>query len=152
MAGTKTAKKKPSVVAKASKGKGFSDFEKSAMRQRVKELQSGKADGEADVLGKIAEMTPSDRAIAKRIHQIVKASAPVLSPKTWYGMPAYARDGKIVCFFQPAQKFKTRYATFGFNDIAKLDEGTMWPIGWAITELTAAVEERIAALVKKAAS
>jgi uncharacterized protein YdhG (YjbR/CyaY superfamily) len=97
-------------------------------------------------------MTPSDRAIAKRIHQIVKASAPVLSPKTWYGMPAYAREGKIVCFFQPAQKFKTRYATFGFNDIAKLDEGTMWPIGWAITELTAAVEERIAALVKKAAS
>ena len=114
--------------------------------------RADKADGESEVLEKIAEMQEPDRVRAERIHAIVKASAPALTPRTWYGMPAYAKDGKIVCFFQPALKFKTRYATFGFNDSANLDEGTMWPIAFALTELTAADEARIAALVKKAAS
>ena len=128
------------------------------MKERTKELKTearrgrraGKADAEREVLAKIAEMPESDRAMAERLHAVIKASAPALSPKTWYGMPAYAKDGKIVCFFQAAQKFKTRYATFGFNDTANLDEGTMWPIAFALTELTAADEARIAALVKKA--
>jgi uncharacterized protein YdhG (YjbR/CyaY superfamily) len=131
---------------------GWTDEERAAMKERAQELKAakGKADGERDLLAKIAEMSPSDRAIAERIHAIVKASAPSLSPKTWYGMPAYARDGKIVCFFQPADKFKARYATFGFNDDARLDDGAMWPTSWALTALSAADEARLAALVKKA--
>ena len=124
------------------------------MKERAQELKAAadKADGERDVLAKIAEMQGSDRELAERLHAIVKASAPTLSPKTWYGMPAYARDGKVVCFFQSAGKFKARYATFGFSDEANLDEGTMWPSAFALTELTAADEVRIGALVKKAVS
>jgi len=124
------------------------------MRERAKELKAArrKADGERDVLAKIAEMSAPDRAMAERLHAVVKASAPALSPKTWYGMPAYALDGKVVCFFQSAEKFKTRYATFGFNDNAKLDEGTMWPIAFALKKLTASDEKRIGALVKKSVS
>jgi uncharacterized protein YdhG (YjbR/CyaY superfamily) len=127
---------------------------KETVKERKAEARRGalEADGERDVLEKIAEMPASDRAMAKRIHAILKASAPTLLPKTWYGMPAYARDGKVVCFFQAADKFKARYATFGFNDGANLDEGTMWPTSWALTKLTAADEKRIGALVKKAAS
>jgi len=135
--------------------KGFTADEKAAMKERAKELkaEAQKADGEKDLLAKIAEMPEHDRAMAKRFHAIVKASAPHLSPKTWYGMPAYAnKDGKIVCFFQAADKFKARYATFGFNDDAKLDEGHMWPTSYALMELTAAEEAKIATLVKKAAS
>ncbi len=113
---------------------------------------ANKADGEGEVLAKIAEMKGPDQAMARRLHAVIKASAPALSPKTWYGMPAYARDGKVVCFFQSAQKFKSRYATFGFNDAANLDEGGMWPTGFALKELTAAEEARIGALVKKAVS
>ena len=124
------------------------------MRERAKELkaQAGKADGEADVLAKIAEMPDTDRAMADRIHAIVASTAPELSPRTWYGMPAYAKDGKVVCFFRDAGKFKDRYATFGFNDSAKLDDGSMWPVAFALTELTAADERKIGALVKKAVS
>ncbi|TMC08477.1 MAG: DUF1801 domain-containing protein [Chloroflexi bacterium] len=124
------------------------------MKERVKETKvaADKADGESALLEKIAEMQEPDRAMGKRLHAVIKASAPSLSPKLWYGMPAYAKDGKIVCFFQPAQKFKTRYATLGFNDSANLDEGAMWPVAFALTELTAADEARIAALVKKAVS
>ena len=148
------ATRKPSRSATAIKRtvKGFTDEEKAAMQQRVKELQTDKADGESAVLEKIAELPESDRAMAKRLHAVIKASAPGLSPKLWYGMPAYAKAGKVVCFFQSAQKFKTRYATLGFNDAAKLDEGTMWPTAFALTKLTAADEARIGALVKKAAS
>ena len=139
---------------------GFTDEERAAMKERAQELKaearrgarSGKADSESDVLAKIAEMKGPDRAMAKRLHAISKASAPALSPRTWYGMPAYAKDGKVVCYFQSARKFKSRYATFGFNDKAKLDEGAMWPTAFALTELTAADEARIAALVKKAVS
>jgi uncharacterized protein YdhG (YjbR/CyaY superfamily) len=139
---------------------GLTDEERAAMKQRTKELKAearrgpraGKADGEHDVLAKIAELPEADRALAERLHAIIKASAPALSPKTWYGMPAYAKDGKVVCFFQAAHKFKTRYATFGFNDSAHLDEGAMWPVAFALTELTATEEARIAALVKKAVS
>jgi len=139
---------------------GLTDEERAAMKQRTKELKAearrgprtDKADGERDVLAKIAEMPAPDRALAERLHAIIKASAPALSPKTWYGMPAYAKDGKIVCFFQAAQKFKTRYASFGFNDTANLDDGAMWPVAFALTELTAADEARIGALVKKAVS
>jgi uncharacterized protein YdhG (YjbR/CyaY superfamily) len=140
------------TAAKAAKG--FADDEKSAIRERARELKAarGKADGESDLLAKIAEMSDPDRAMAERLHAIIRASAPALSPKTWYGMPAYAKDGDVVCFFQPAQKFKTRYATFGFNDRANLDEGAMWPVAFALKELTAADEARIGALVKKAAS
>ena len=131
----------------------FSDEERAAMRERAQELRADKVDGESAVLAKIAEMPEPDRAMAKRLHAIIKASAPVLSPKTWYGMPAYAnKNGKVICFFQNAQKFKSRYATFGFNDLANLDEGAMWPTSFALTELTAAEESRIAALVKKAVS
>jgi hypothetical protein len=125
------------------------------MKERAKELKAearankDKAEGESDVLAKIDEMPEPERAMAKRLHEIIKASAPVLSPKTWYGMPAYAKDGKIVCFFQSAQKFNTRYATLGFSDTANLDEGAMWPTSFALTELTAAEEARISALVKK---
>jgi uncharacterized protein YdhG (YjbR/CyaY superfamily) len=132
----------------------FTDEERGAMKERAKELKAAarRADAEKDLLAKITEMTESDRALAERIHAIVKASAPTLSPKLWYGMPAYAKDGKIVCFFQSAQKFNTRYATFGFNDKAHLDEGTMWPTAFALTTLTADDEARIGALVKKAVS
>jgi len=134
----------------------FTDEEKAAARERVKELKraprAGKADGERDVLEKISEMGEADRAMAERIHAIVTASAPDLVPKTWYGMPAYAKDGTIVCHFQPAQKFKTRYPTLGFSDKANLDDGAMWPVAYALTTLTEADEARIAALVKKAAS
>ena len=132
----------------------FTDEERGAMKDRVQELKAAadKADGESDVLAKIAELPAPDRAMAKRVHAIIKASAPTLSPKTWYGMPAYAKDGNIVCHFQPAQKFKTRYATLGFSDKANLDEGTMWPNAFALTKLTADDEARIGALVKKAAS
>ena len=130
------------------------------MKERAKELKAagrggpraGKADGESDLLSKIAEMPESDRVMAERIHAIIKATAPDLSPKTWYGMPAYAKDGNVVCFFQSAQKFNSRYATFGFSDKANLDEGAMWPTSFALTELTSADEARIAALVKKAAA
>ena len=138
------------TTGKASKG--FTAEERAAMRERAKELKSSadKAAGESDVLAKIAQMPERDRTMAERLHAIVKASAPALSPRTWYGMPAYAKDGKVVCFFQSAQKFKTRYATFGFSDKAKLDEGAMWPTAFALMELTPDVESRIGALVKKA--
>jgi len=138
--------------------KGFTDEERAAMKERARELKAearankDKAEGESAVLAKIAEMPEPDRSMAERLHAIIKASAPTLSPKTWYGMPAYAKDGKIVCFFQSAQKFNTRYASFGFNDTANLDEGAMWPVAFALKELTAAEEAKIAALVKKAVS
>jgi hypothetical protein len=132
--------------------KGFTVEERAAMKERAQELNAGKADGESDVLAKIAEMPERDRAMAARLHAIIKASAPGLSARTWYGMPAYARDGKVVCFFQSAQKFKTRYATFGFSDKANLDEGVMWPTAFALKELTTAEEAKIGALVKKAVS
>jgi uncharacterized protein YdhG (YjbR/CyaY superfamily) len=138
--------------------KGFSAEERAAMKERAKELKAearaskNKAEGESDVLAKIAELPEPERAMAKRLHEIITASAPVLAPKLWYGMPAYARDGKIVCFFQSAQKFNTRYATLGFNDTANLDQGVMWPTAFALKELTAAEEERIGALVKQAVS
>ncbi len=137
---------------------GWTDEERAAMKERAKELKAearadkDKADGESAVLAKIAEMPKSDRVMAERIHAIVRASAPGLSPKTWYGMPAYAKDGKVVCFFQAADKFKARYATLGFSDEANVDEGAMWPTAFALTELTAADEARIGALVKKAVS
>jgi uncharacterized protein YdhG (YjbR/CyaY superfamily) len=141
-----------SATAKASKG--FTDEEKGAMRQRVKELKAaaGDADGERDVLARIATMPASDRALGERLHKIIKASAPALSPRLWYGMPAYAKNGKVVCHFQDAKKFKTRYATLGFSDAANLDEGAMWPVAFALTKLTAADEAKIGALVKKAVS
>jgi uncharacterized protein YdhG (YjbR/CyaY superfamily) len=122
------------------------------MKERIQELKAGAADGESAVLAKIAEMSEPDRAMATRVHAIVKASAQGLSPKTWYGMPAYAKDGKVVCFFQSAQKFKARYATFGFSDVANLDEGAMWPTSFALKELTASEEARIGALVARAVS
>ena len=137
---------------------GFTAEERAAMKERAKELKAearaskSRAEGERDLLAKIAEMSEPDRAMAERLHAIIKSSAPELSPKTWYGMPAYARDGKVVCFFTPAQKFNTRYATFGFNEDANLDEGAMWPTSFALTELTADNEARIGALVKKAVS
>jgi uncharacterized protein YdhG (YjbR/CyaY superfamily) len=136
----------------AKKSKGFTAEERAAMRERAKEqkAEAQRADGERDVLAKIAEMQGPDRAMAERLHEIVKASAPDLSPRTWYGMPAYARDGKVVCFFQSAEKFNTRYATFSFSDKANLDEGAMWPTSFALKELTAAEEERISTLVKRA--
>ena len=139
---------------KSAKSKGFSAEERAAMKERAQELkaEAAKADGESALLAKVAEMPKADRDLAKRLHAIVKANAPDLSPKTWYGMPAYAREGKVVCFFQSADKFNSRYATFGFSDEAKLDQGTMWPTYFALKELTAADEKRIAALVKKAVS
>lgn len=149
-----TQKSTRSTAAPGKNSKGFTDEERAAMKERARELKAearrDKADGESDVLAKIAEMPEPDRTMAQRIHEIIKASAPALSPRTWYGMPAYARDGKVVCFFQGAYKFKARYATFGFNDAASLDEGAMWPTAFALKELTAAEEARIAALVKKA--
>ena len=132
--------------------KGFSDEEKAAMRERAREVKAGKADGESDLLAKIAEMPKADRDMAERLHALIKASAPDLSPRTWYGMPAYAKDGKVVCFFQSAHKFKSRYATLGFSDKANLDKGAMWPTSFALKELTAAEEKKIGSLVKKAAS
>jgi uncharacterized protein YdhG (YjbR/CyaY superfamily) len=153
------AEKKPAKTGtKQSKGKaskGFTAEERAAMRERAQELKSasrrsGKADGEADVLAKIAEMPESDRVIAERLHAIVRANAPHLSPRTWYGMPAYAKDGKVVCFFQSAHKFKTRYATFGFSDKANLDDGAMWPTAFALKDLTGAEETRIGALLESA--
>jgi uncharacterized protein YdhG (YjbR/CyaY superfamily) len=136
----------------------FTDEERDAIKERARELKTSarrgprkdKPDGESELLAKIAEMPESDRVMAERIHAVVKASAPGLEPKTWYGMPAYAKDGKVICFFQAADKFKARYATFGFNDDANLDEGAMWPTSWALTALSAADEARIGALVKKA--
>jgi uncharacterized protein YdhG (YjbR/CyaY superfamily) len=147
-----TARSAKSATASGGTSKGFTPEERAAMRERARELkaEASKADGESAVLEKIAEMQGSDRAMAERLHAIVKASAPDLSPKTWYGMPAYARDGKIVCFFQAAEKFKARYATLGFNDAANLDDGTLWPSSFALKELTAADEARISALVTKA--
>jgi len=142
----------------AKTAKVFSDDERDAMKERAKEQKAAarrgadEADGERDVLAKIAEMPASDRDMAERIHAVVRASAPTLTPKTWYGMPAYAKDGKLVCFFKAADKFKTRYATFGFEENAKLDDGTMWPVAYALTKLTAADEAKIGALVKKAVS
>jgi uncharacterized protein YdhG (YjbR/CyaY superfamily) len=155
-----TQKSAKSTTAIGKTSKGFTDEEKAAMKERAKELKAeasrgpraGKADGESAVLAKIAAMPDSDRALGERIHAVIKANAPDLSPKLWYGMPAYAKDGKIVCFFQAAAKFNSRYASFGFNDDAKLDEGTMWPTSFALTKLTAADEARIGALVKKAVS
>ena len=155
---TQKSAKRSTAVNK--KSEGFTDEERAAMKDRAQELKAearrgqraGKVDGESDVLAKIAEMREPDRAMAKRLHAIIKANAPALSPKTWYGMPAYAKDGKVVCFFQSAQKFNSRYATFGFSDTANLDEGAMWPTSFALKELTATEEARIAALVKKAVS
>ena len=152
-------KKVASKSATASR-KGFTEEERAAMKERVEELKSEerrggraqKMDGEQDVLAKIAEMPAADRAMAERIHAIVKASAPGLAPRTWYGMPAYAKDGDVICFFQSSHKFTARYATLGFSDKARLDEGTMWPSAFALKELTAADEAKIAALVKKAVS
>jgi uncharacterized protein YdhG (YjbR/CyaY superfamily) len=156
----KKATRKPAkrTTATAKKSKGFTDAERAAMKERAKELKAearrgaAKADGESAVLAKIAEMAEPDRALGERIHAIIKASAPALSPRLWYGMPAYARDGKVVCFFQSAQKFNARYATLGFSDEANLDEGAMWPTSFALKELTAAEEAKIGALVKRAVS
>jgi uncharacterized protein YdhG (YjbR/CyaY superfamily) len=143
-----------SNTATKKRYEGFTDAERAAMRERVKEMKTAAdaADGEAALLAKIAEMPASDRAMGKRIHAIVKASAPTLSPKLWYGMPAYYKDGKVLCHFQDARKFKTRYATLGFSDAANLDEGGIWPVAFALKELTAAGEARIGALVKQAVS
>ena len=161
MAERKPAKKATQQASRRTTAKastGFTDDEKAAMRERARELKTaarrgpraGKADGETDVLAKIAEMPKADRALAERLHAIIKVSAPALTPRTWYGMPAYAKDGKVVCFFQSAQKFKSRYATLGFSDKANLDEGAMWPTAYALKELTASDEARIGALVKQA--
>src|SRR5437867_1971279 len=157
---TDTRKPAKSATVTGNRVKGFTDEERAAMKERAQELKAEarrgprakKADGESDVLAKIAEMPKPDRAMAERLHAIIKASAPALSPRTWYGMPAYAKDGNVVCFFQSAQKFKARYATFGFSDKANLDEGTVWPVAFALKELTAAAEARIGGLVKKAVS
>jgi uncharacterized protein YdhG (YjbR/CyaY superfamily) len=147
-----TQKSAKTTTAIKKRFDGFTDEERGAMKDRVKEMKAraGKADEESAVLAKIAEMPASDRAMAKRLHAVIKATAPSLSPRLWYGMPAYAKDGKIVCFFQSGQKFKTRYATFGFSDAAKLDDGSMWANAFALTKLTPADEARISALVKKA--
>ena len=153
-----TQKSTKSATKSVTSSEIWSDEERAAMKAHAKEMKAaarrGKeaADGESDVLAKIAEMPDSDRAIAERIHAIVKASAPILAPKTWYGMPAYAKDGKVVCFFKSADKFKGRYATFGFEEDAKLDDGTMWATSWALTKLTADDEKTIATLVRKSVS
>ncbi len=149
-----TQKSAKSTTATKKNAEAFTDEERAAIKERVRETKAAadKADGESAVLAKIAEMKEPDRAMAKRLHAVIKASSPALSPRPWYGMPAYAKDGKVVCFFQPAQKFKTRYATLGFSDAAHLDEGAMWPNAYALTKLTAADEARIGALLKKAAS
>jgi uncharacterized protein YdhG (YjbR/CyaY superfamily) len=155
---TQKSAKSPTATTKASER--FTDEERAAMKERSQEVKAearrraraGKADGESDVLAKIAEMPEPDRAMAERLHALIKASAPALSPRTWYGMPAYAKDGKVVCFFQSAAKFKSRYATLGFSDTANLDEGAIWPTSFALKTLTAAEEKKIRALVKKAVS
>jgi uncharacterized protein YdhG (YjbR/CyaY superfamily) len=165
MAETRRARKGAQESAKRRRAtdetsEGFTAEERAAIKERAQELKAaarrgqraGKADGERDVLAKIAEMSEPDRAMAERLHAIITASAPALSPRTWYGMPAYGKDGKVVCFFQSAQKFNSRYATFGFNDAANLDDGAMWPTAFALRELTPAEEARIVALVKKAVS
>ena len=148
-----------SSAAIGQSSRGFTDEERAAMKERARELKAerggrpaGKADGESEVLAKIAEMPEPDRGLAERLHALVKATASNLAPRTWYGMPAYARDGKVICFFKPAAKFKVRYATLGFSDQAALDDGAMWPTEYAVTELTAAAEARIVALVKQAVS
>jgi uncharacterized protein YdhG (YjbR/CyaY superfamily) len=150
----KAAQKSAKITAATRSSKGFTDEERAAMKERAKELKAAASDAEAEkeVLAKIAAMREPDRGMAKRVHAIVKASAPALAPKTWYGMPAYAKDGKIVCFFRDAAKFKTRYATFGFEDAANLDDGAVWPVAFALKELTPTEEARIGALVKKAVS
>jgi uncharacterized protein YdhG (YjbR/CyaY superfamily) len=146
------------TTATSAKSQGFTDEEKGAMRERARELKAesrasaDRADGERDLLAKIAEMPAADRVMAERLHALITASAPELAPKTWYGMPAYTKDGKIVCFFKSADKFKSRYATFGFEENANLDDGAMWPTSWALTKLTPADEKRIGAFVKKAVS
>jgi uncharacterized protein YdhG (YjbR/CyaY superfamily) len=154
MAERKAARKstRPRTTGASKKSKGFTAAERAAMKERAQELkaEASKADGEAALLAKVAEMPPKDRAMAKRLHAIVTASAPSLTPKTWYGMPAYAKDGKVVCFFQSAAKFKSRYATFGFSDEASLDQGDMWATSFALKKLTAAEETKIRRLVKKA--
>ncbi len=155
-----TRKSAKSTTATGKTFEGFTAEERAAMKERAQELKAearrgpraDKADGERDVLAKIAELPEPDRALAERLHALIKASAPALSPKTWYGMPAYAKDGKVVCFFQSAQKYNSRYSTFGFQDAANLDDGAMWPTAFALTELTAADEARIGALVKQAVS
>jgi uncharacterized protein YdhG (YjbR/CyaY superfamily) len=154
--GTQQSTQRTTAVDQTAEG--WTDDERAAMKARAQEVKAaarrgpraGKADGEREVLAKIAELPAADRAMAERLHAIITASAPALAPKTWYGMPAYAKDGKVVCYFTPASKFNSRYATFGFNDAANLDDGAMWPTSFALTELTAADEARIAALVKKA--
>ncbi|MEX0833342.1 MAG: hypothetical protein WD276_05645 [Actinomycetota bacterium] len=159
MSAKKATQKSAKSTARTNKtSKGFTDDERAAMKERAQELKAeargkkSRADGEREVLAAIAAMKGPDRAMAKRFHAIIKDGAPALSPKTWYGMPAYAKDGKVVCYFQSAQKFKSRYATFGFSDEANLDKGAMWPVAFALKELTATEEAKIAALVKKAAS
>jgi uncharacterized protein YdhG (YjbR/CyaY superfamily) len=149
-----TKKPRKSTTATGKSSKGFTDEERLAMKERAQELKAAtdKADAESDVLAKIAEMPKPDRAMAERLHALIKASAPALSPRTWYGMPAYAKDGKVVCFFQSAKKFNTRYATLGFSDAANLDKGALWPVAFALKELTSAEEAKIGALVKKAVS
>jgi uncharacterized protein YdhG (YjbR/CyaY superfamily) len=157
---TDTRKSATSTTATGKSSEEWTDEERAAMKERAKELKASKrrgrgadkADGESEVLAKIAEMPEPDRVMAERLHALIKASAPDLTPRTWYGMPAYAKDGKVLCFFTPASKFKERYATFGFNASANLDEGTMWPTSFALTELTAADEARIGDLVKRAVS
>jgi uncharacterized protein YdhG (YjbR/CyaY superfamily) len=154
------AERKPQRGARQAKSKGFTDEERAAMKERARELKAEarrgsrakKADGESDLLAKIAEMPEPDRAMAERVHAVVTVSAPALSPNTWYGMPAYAKEGKVVCYFTPASKFKERYATFGFNATANLDDGAMWPTSFALKDLSAAEEAKIGALVKKAVS
>jgi uncharacterized protein YdhG (YjbR/CyaY superfamily) len=157
---TDTRKSATSTTAAGKTSEGWTDEERAAMKERAKEVKAearrgrgaDKADGERDVLAKLAEMPEADRAMGERLHAVIKASAPALSPRLWYGMPAYAKDGKVVCHFTPASKFKERYATFGFSAQANLDEGAMWPTSFALKELTAAEEARIGALVKKAVS
>ena len=157
MSAKKTTQRSSKSTSTAKQSNGFTAEERAAMKERARELKAearankNRAEGERDLLAKIAEMSDPDRAIAERLHAIVTESAPALSPKTWYGMPAYARDDKVVCFFKPAEKFNSRYATFGFEDAAKLDDGAMWPTSFALTKLTAGDEAKIAALVKKAA-
>ena len=141
-----------STTTTSKKRQGFTEEERGAIRERVKEMKAGDGEGESEVLAKIAELREPDRTMARRIHTIIRESAPAIKPRLWYGMPAYAKDDKVVCFFQPAAKFKTKYSTFGFSDKANLDEGNMWPNAFALKELTSAEEARIAALVKKAVS
>ena len=152
MSPRETPKSAKRTTAIGKQSKGFTAEERAAMKERVRELKADKADGESALLAKIAAMREPDRALARRLHAIIRASAPALSPTTWYGMPAYAKDGKVVCFFQSAQKFKTRYATFGFSDKANLDDGALWPVAFALKELNGAAEAKIGALEKQAVS